>query len=100
MTYEEALKKGLTPQEKVEIYQRALITLSDCGICAEILCQFDDWLEGKPSKDTRLLKQVFPEFTALKPKNKAYTKFWFKSNVERIEVLNKLIEGQKQLIRP
>ena len=90
----EKLKTGLTPQEKIDCYEKAIkrINAHDLGICIELCRYFNQSLYKEH------IEFLFPEFIEKKPTEKMYDDYWFKSAEERIQVLNKLIEEQKKLL--
>lgn len=92
----EKLKTGLTPQEKIDCYRKAIIGLgcSDCGICYELSILFSGL-----GADEKEISYLFPELSKFRPKYKRRNTFWFNSTEERIQVLNKLIEEQNEILQ-
>lgn len=92
----EKLKTGLTPQEKIDCYEKAIdeLKLEGRPICYVLMECFEDVLSVKMVHICKL----FPEFYLLKPISRDAHYEWFNSTEERIQVLNKLIEEQKKLL--
>jgi len=90
MKISEKLKTGLTNAEKIECYKNCINHfekgINTYGTCDALEIQFED---GRMYNNYKHQEILFPEFYAKKPANAI--SYWFKSNSERIQVLNELI---------